>query len=197
MTKPELEGLSGIFKIIWHSSWVIKRMNQNEILPENVESKIYLVRGEKVMLDQDLAVLYRVPTMRLNEQVRRNAKRFPPDFMFPLSDHELAILKSQFAIPSGGWGGRRNPPLAFTEQGVAMLSAVLKSDRAVDVNIAIMRAFVRMRQVLSSNIQLEKKIAVLESQYDHKFKVVFTAIRKLMSEQAVPRKRIIGMDKSK
>jgi len=171
-------------------------MNQTEKSLEDIESKIYLVRGEKVMLDQDLATLYEVPTMRLNEQVRRNAKRFPPDFMFPLSDHEFAILISQIAISSGGWGGRRTPPLVFTEQGVAMLSAVLKSDRAIEVNIAIMRAFVRIRQVLSSNLQLEKKISVLESKYDRKFKVVFTAIRKLMSDQAVPRNRIIGLNES-
>lgn len=160
---------------------------------DNIDSKIYLIRGEKVMLDQDLAELYGVSTMRLNEQVRRNAKRFPPDFMFPLSDHEVAILKSQFAISSGGWGGRRSPPLAFTEQGVAMLSVVLKSDRAIDVNIAIMRAFVRMRAVLNSSARFEKRMTALEAKYDHKFKVVFTAIRKLMSEEAVPRKRIIGL----
>jgi len=104
-------------------------MNQNEVFLENIDSKIYLIRGEKVMLDHDLAALYEVPTMRLNEQVRRNAKRFPPDFMFPLSDHEFGLLISQIAISKKGRGGRRTPPLAFTEQGVAMLSAVLKSDR--------------------------------------------------------------------
>jgi hypothetical protein len=111
-------------------------MNPSEIFLENIDSKIYLIRGEKVMLDYDLATLYGVPTMRLNEQVRRNAKRFPPDFMFPLSDHEFGLLISQIAISKKGRGGRRTPPLAFTEQGVAMLSAVLKSDRAIDVNIA-------------------------------------------------------------
>lgn len=168
-------------------------MNQIEKPFEDVESKIYLVRGIKVMLDYDLATLYQVPTMRLNEQVRRNAKRFPPDFMFPLSDHEFGRLISQIAISKKGRGGRRRPPLAFTEQGVAMLSAVLKSDRAIEVNITVMRAFVRLREVLSSDNQLEKKISALESKYDHKFKIVFTAIKKLMSEQAVPRKRIIGL----
>ncbi len=171
-------------------------MNQTEIFLENIDSKIYLIRGEKVMLDFDLATLYEVPTMRLNEQVRRNAKRFPSDFMFPLSDHEFGLLISQIAISKKGRGGRRTPPLAFTEQGVAMLSAVLKSDRAIDVNIAIMRAFVRMREVLNSSVRFEKQIAVLEAKYDHKFKVVFTAIRKLMSVQAVPRKRVIGLNKS-
>lgn len=171
-------------------------MDQTEIFLENIDSKIYLIRSEKVMLDYDLASLYEVPTMRLNEQVRRNAKRFPSDFMFPLSDHEFGLLISQIAISKKGRGGRRTPPLAFTEQGVAMLSAVLKSDRAIDVNIAIMRAFVRMREVLNSSVQFEKQIAALEAKYDHRFKVVFTAIRKLMSDQAVPRKRVIGLNKS-
>ena len=147
------------------------------------------------MLDQDLADLYKVPTMRLNEQVKRNPKRFPPDFMFALSDQAFRILVSQIAIPSSGWGGRRTPPLAFTEQGVAMLSAVLHSDRAIDVNITIMRAFVRLRQVLSSNAALERKIVVLESKYDAKFKLVFDAIRKLMASSPIPPKRIIGLNR--
>lgn len=146
------------------------------------------------MLDQDLADLYQVPTMRLNEQVKRNIGRFPPDFMFPLSDQEFRILKSQFAISSLGWGGRRKPPLAFTEQGVSMLSAVLRSERAIHVNIAIMRAFVRLRQVLSSNKEFEKRMSDLESKYDGQFKVVFQAIRELMSAHAIPRKRIIGLN---
>jgi hypothetical protein len=105
-------------------------MNLTEVEVAGIEAKIYLIRGEKVMLDEDLAVLYRVPTMRLNEQVMRNAKRFPPDFMFRLTDQEFRRLISQIAISKKGRGGRRKPPLAFTEQGVAMLSAVLKSDYA-------------------------------------------------------------------
>ncbi|MCM0606209.1 MAG: ORF6N domain-containing protein [Xanthomonadaceae bacterium] len=165
-------------------------IKQNKI---DVESKIYLVRGYKVMLDQDLAKLYEVSTMRLNEQVRRNAKRFPPDFMFPLSNHELIILKSQFAISSSEWGGRRSPPLAFTEQGVAMLSAVLKSDKAIEANIAIMRAFVKLRGVLISDSRFEKRLAELESKYDEKFTLVFNAIRELMSTHSIPRKRILGL----
>ena len=159
----------------------------------NIESKIYLIRGEKVMLDFDLAELYQVPTMRLNEQVRRNIKRFPEDFMFPLSDQEFTILKSQFAISSSTWGGRRTAPLAFTEQGIAMLSAVLHSDLAIEVNIAVMRAFVKLRKILNSNLVFEKKIFELESKYDGKFKTVFAAIRELMSDRTVPRKRIIGL----
>lgn len=171
-------------------------MKQTEATLEDIESKIYLIRGEKVMLDHDLAILYELPTMRLNEQVKRNLRRFPDDFMFRLSDQEFERLLSQIAIAKKGRGGRRNPPLAFTEQGVAMLSAVLHSEKAIEVNIAIMRAFVRIRQILNSDAQLEKKIAVLESKYDRKFKIVFTAIKELMSEHAVPQKRVIGLDKS-
>ena len=168
-------------------------MNETPDLSQGIESKIYLIRGEKVMLDQDLAELYQIPTMRLNEQVRRNIRRFPTDFMFPLSEQEFIILKSQFAISSSGWGGRRSPPLAFTEQGVAMLSAVLNSDRAIDVNLAIMRTFVKLRRVLKLSEEFENRISQLESKYDHGFKVIFDAIRELMSEHSVPLKRIIGL----
>jgi hypothetical protein len=119
-------------------------MTSDEIEVTGIETKIYLVRGQKVMLDRDLAELYQVPTKRLKEQVRRNQKRFPADFMFALSNQELGILRSQFATSSLGWGGHRIPPFAFTEQGIAMLSSVLQSDRAIHVNIAIMRAFVQL-----------------------------------------------------
>lgn len=145
------------------------------------------------MLDWDLAELYQVPTMRLNEQVRRNLKRFPSDFMFQLSNQEFRALISQIAMSKKGRGGRRKPPLAFTEQGVAMLSAVLHSDQAIDVNVAIMRAFVRLRQILNSNHELERKIEDLERKYDGQFEVVFEAIRELMSVHSIPPKRIIGL----
>lgn len=145
------------------------------------------------MLDHDLALLYGVATKRLNEQVRRNIKRFPGDFMFFLSNQELTILKSQFATSRLAWGGRRKPSLAFTEQGIAMLSSVLHNERAVDVNISIVRTFVQLRTVLNSNRELERKFAELESKYDGKFKVVFEAIRELVSQHSVPRKRIIGL----
>jgi hypothetical protein len=160
-----------------------------------LDSKIYLIRNEKVMLDYDLAQLYGVPTMRLNEQVKRNLRRFPSDFMFRLSDQEFECLLSQIAIANVGRGGRRKPPFAFTEQGVAMLSAVLHSDQAIDANVAIMRAFVRLREVLHSNAQLEKKMIELEQKYDGKFKHVFQAIHEMMSNHLVPRKRIIGLAK--
>src|SRR3989338_7290082 len=135
----------------------------------NIESKIYLICGEKVMLDSDLAVLYQVPTMRLNEQVRRNIERFPSDFCFLLTKQEFTALISQFAISNEGRGGRRKLPLVFTEQGIAMLSSVLKSEQAIGVNVAIMRTFVKLRQLINSNQQFEKKLAELEAKYDLAF----------------------------
>jgi hypothetical protein len=167
------------------------KINKTDFI--DIEEKIYLIRGEKVMLDWDLADLYGVSTMRLNEQVRRNLRRFPPDFMFQLSNQEFKALISQIAISKSGRGGRRKAPLVFTEQGVAMLSAVLHSERAIDVNIAVMRAFVRLRQVLNSNHEFEKRITELESKYDGQFEVVFEAIRELMSIHSVPSKRIIAL----
>ncbi|MGZ3713652.1 MAG: ORF6N domain-containing protein [Bdellovibrionota bacterium] len=164
---------------------------QSEIL--GVESKIYLIRGQKVMLDFDLADLYQVATKQLNQQVRRNPERFPADFMFSLSNQELAILKSQFVTSSFAWGGRRKPTLAFTEQGIAMLSSVLHSQRAAEVNIAIMRTFVQLRAVLFSNRELEKRITALESKYNGQFKLVFDAIREILSSRPVSTKRIVGL----
>ncbi len=167
------------------------KIRKNE--DENVASKIYLIRGQKVMLDFDLAELYQMPTKGLNQQVRRNHYRFPPDFMFSLTNQEVRNLKSQFVTSSLGWGGSRKPPLAFTEQGIAMLSSVLNSRRAIEVNIAIMRTFVQMKAVLISNSALEKRINELESKYDGQFQMVFDAIRELVSEHSVPQKRIIGL----
>ena len=141
------------------------------------------------MLDADLASLYGVPAKRLNEQVRRNVLRFPADFMFQLSEEELAILRSQNAT-SSSWGGRRTRPFAFTEQGVAMLSSVLRSTRAVQVNIEIMRAFVRLRGMLHQNAELAKKLAALEKRYDAQFRIVFDAIRELMDVPDTPKGRI-------
>jgi len=170
-------------------------MNRSTSETSPIESKIYLIRGQKVMLDFDLAELYEIPTTRLNQQVRRNAFRFPDDFMFILSNQEFTHLKSQIVISSSGWGGRRTPPLAFTEQGIAMLSSVLNSRRAIAVNIAIMRTFVQLKSVQTSNQELEKKIDALEEKYDGQFQVVFEAIRELVSEHSVPRKRVIGLGK--
>ena len=149
-----------------------------------------LLRGQKVMLDSDLAALYGVETKALNRAVKRNRERFPDDFMLQLEPQELTNLMFQFGTSSYGHGGRRKPAYAFTEQGVAMLSSVLHSPRAVSVNIEIMRAFVRIRQWLASNTELAHKLAALEKKYDSQFRVVFDAIRELMRPPAPPRKRI-------
>ncbi len=162
---------------------------QLQIIPsEIIERKILLLRGQKVILDAHLAELYDVPTKRLNEQVRRNIGRFPLDFMFQLTWEEFENLKSQFATSS--WGGRRKLPFVFTEQGVAMLSSVLKSDRAVKVNIEIMRTFVKLRELLSSHKDLARKIEEIEKDYDQKFKIVFDAIRALTTPPERPKRQI-------
>ncbi len=155
-----------------------------------IERHILLIRGEKVMLDADLAALYQVETRVLTQAVKRNIDRFPKDFMFQLSKEEFDHLRSQTVTSS--WGGRRYPPYAFTEQGVAMLSSVLRSKRAVQVNVEIMRAFVRLRQLLATNKKLEQQLDTLEQKYDKQFKVVFDAIRQLMQPPEPARKRPIG-----
>ena len=160
----------------------------NVIPLERIERSIFLIRGQKVLLSQQLAELYGVETKVLNQAVARNRERFPDDFMFQLSKEELENLKSQ--IVTSSWGGARIAPYAFTEQGVAMLSSVLNSDRAVHVNIEIMRAFVKLRQMLSSNAELARKLESLEKKYDAQFKVVFDAIRQLMSPPARPKREI-------
>ena len=150
------------------------------ILDDRIERRILVIRGQKVMLDSDLAELYGVQTFRLNEQVKRNRIRFPHDFMFQLTREEAKSLTSQFARSKRGKGGRRTPPYAFTEQGVAMLSSVLRSPRAIAVNVEIMRAFVRLRGMAASVEELGRKLAALEQRYDAQFKVVLEAIRRLM-----------------
>ena len=157
---------------------------------EIVVAKIAVVRGQRVMFAQDLAVLYGVETRVLMQAVQRNLDRFPQDFLFQLTNQEFTNLKSQFVTSS--WGGIRKLPFAFTEQGVAMLSSVLRSNRAVAVNIEIMRAFVRMRALIDGNRALAKKIADLEKKYDNQFKVVFQAIYDLMDDREKKPKRKIG-----
>jgi hypothetical protein len=157
---------------------------------EHIERAICLIRGEKVILDADLASLYGVETRVLVQAVKRNLKRFPPDFMFQLTREEFNLLRSQ-TVTSRGWGGRRYPPYAFTEQGVAMLSSVLNSSRAIGVNIEIMRAFVRMRRLLASHARLEKIILEMEEKYDGQFAMVFEALKQLM-EPPEPKRRKIG-----
>lgn len=157
---------------------------------ERIERSILLIRGQKVMLSIELASLYQVEPRALVQAVKRNLNRFPADFMFQLAPEEWENLKSQFVISS--WGGVRIPPYAFTEQGVAMLSSVLNSDLAVLVNIEIMRAFVRLRQMLASNAEMARKLETMERKYDAQFKVVFDAIRQLMAPPEPPKRREIG-----
>lgn len=161
------------------------------VVANTVERSIYAIRGHKVMLDSDLAALYRVQTKALVQAVRRNRRRFPADFMFRLTPREFQILRSQ-SVTSKNAGGRRYPPYAFTEQGVAMLSSVLRSHRAIQVNIAIMRTFVRLREFLLTHEQIAQRLAILEHKYDGQFEVVFEAIRELMTPRSNHRRRRIG-----
>ena len=156
---------------------------------EQIEETIFIIRGQKVMLSPHLAELYQIEPRALVQAVKRNIERFPEDFMFQLTDEEFKNLKSQIVISS--WGGaRRGRPYAFTEQGVAMLSSVLRSKRAVQVNIEIMRAFVRLRQMLVTHKDLARKLAALEKEYDEQFKIVFEAIHELMTPPEKPKKKI-------
>lgn len=159
-----------------------------------VERKIYLIRGHKVMIDVDLAELYGVPTRTLNQQIQRNRKRFPEDFMFQLNKEETENLRSQVVSSRSGRGGRRTMPYAFTEPGVAMLSSVLNSERAIEVNITVMRAFIRLRQMLESNEELNRKFAAVIRKlatHDKYFRVVFDELKKL-TEQPTPSRKTIG-----
>jgi len=173
---------------------VMGMVNKKSLIPvDRIEKAILLIRGQKVMLDADLAELYDVETKVLVQAVKRNLERFPEDFMFQLSQEEFAILRSQI-VTSSDWGGRRYRPYAFTEQGVAMLSSVLRSRRAIQVNIEIMRAFIRLRQMLASHVELARKLDALEKKYDAQFKQVFEAIRQLMAPPE-PKRRPIGFRK--
>ncbi len=155
-----------------------------------IEQRIYLARGRRVMLDADLAELYGVRTKELNKAVKRNPGRFPHDFAFQLTSAETGSLRFQIGTSKKGRGGRRYSPYAFTEQGVAMLSSVLRSERAVLVNVAIMRAFVRLRQMLAANKELAQRLDELEKKYDAQFRVVFDAVRGLMEPPASSPRRI-------
>ncbi|MFH1951489.1 MAG: ORF6N domain-containing protein [Pseudomonadota bacterium] len=157
---------------------------------ELIEQAILLIRGQKVLLDADLAQLYGVETKILNKAVKRNLDRFPEDFMFQLTTEEAENLRFQTGTSKRQRGGRRYLPYAFTEQGVAMLSGVLNSPTAVRVNIEIMRAFVRLRRLLAAHTELAKKLSEMEKKYDKQFKVVFDAIRALMAPLEKPRKKI-------
>jgi len=164
------------------------------LIPQEViERKIYLIRGHKVMLDNDLAKLYGVTTFNLNKAVKRNLDRFPDDFMFQLNSPEFKSLRFQIGISKKGRGGRRYLPYAFTEQGVAMLSTVLRSKRAIQVNIAIMRVFVRLRQMLATHKELAHKLNEFErkiERHDEEIKAIFDALRQLMTPPDKPKQRI-------
>ena len=163
---------------------------------ERIENSIFLIRGYKVMLDEHLAQLYGVTTSALVQAVKRNEGRFPSDFMFQLTPEEYMALRSQIVI-SVGRTGRRYPPFAFTQEGVAMLSSVLRSERAIEANIAIMRTFVKLRELMVSHRELADKITALERRYDVQFKVVFRSIRELIDANPktvpqIPRKKPLG-----
>jgi len=155
-----------------------RTQSQNCIPIERISDKIFLIRDQKVLLDSDLATLYDIETKHLVQAVKRNIKRFPGDFMFQLSNDEFEILRSQFVTSNRG--GRRYLPYAFTEQGVAMLSTVLKTDRAIQVNIAIMRTFVQLRKLSYNYSELRNKIDKMERKYDNQFKIIFDIIKKLI-----------------
>ena len=160
-----------------------------------IEQRIFLIRGEKDMIDTDLSEFYGVQTRRLNEQVRRNKNRFPEDFMFQLNSSEFEDLKSHFATSSSGWGGRRKLPYAFTEHGAIMAASVLNSPRAVEVSVFIVRAFVKLRQTLGDNKELARKLEHLEGKlahHDRQILNILQAIKELISPKKVPQKRRIG-----
>lgn len=163
---------------------------------ERIESKIFLIRGKKVMLDRDLAILYEVETRVLNQAVRRNIERFPEDFMFQLTKEEMKNWTSQIVITNKEKMGLRRRPYAFTEPGVAMLSSVLNSNRAIQVNIQIIRTFIKLRQLLLTHVELKRKIEAMEKKYDQQFKVVFEAIRKLLEPPLEEKRRIIGFQQT-
>lgn len=162
----------------------------NLIPTERIENKIFFIRGKKVMLDRDLAELYGVETRKLNQAVRRNIERFPEDFMFQLTDIEMKNWISQFVISKSEMMGWRKLPLAFTEPGIAMLSSVLNSPRAIQVNIQIIRTFIKLRELLLTHVELKRKIEDMEDKYDQQFKVVFDTIRKLLETEQKPKKHI-------
>ena len=163
--------------------------SRSPVPAERIERAILLLRGQRVILDHDLGNLYRVESRALVQAVKRNLERFPSDFMFQLTANEWSALRSQTVI-SKGRGGRRYPPFAFTEQGVAMLSSILRSPRAVVVDIEIMRAFVRLRGLIASSEVLAKKLEDMEQKYDHQFRAVFDLIRRLMTNPATKHRRI-------
>lgn len=171
-----------------------KSSEKSPVLFEVIEKKILILRGKKIMLDRDLAELYKVPTRTLNQAVKRNADRFPEDFMFSLSKEEAQWWRSQIVISTALRKGVRYVPIAFTEQGIAMLSSVLRSKRAVSVNVQIMRTFIRLREYMRDNADIRRKLELLEKKYDENFHIVFDAIKKIIQYDVDDKKRVIGFD---
>jgi hypothetical protein len=190
----QLSLLSGFHHFLYHAArprlFKIMAKNSTLIPVERIEKAIYMIRGEKVILDEDLANLYGTDTRSLVQAVKRNIWRFPIDFMFQLSADEFKSLRSQIVI-SKVRGGRRSRPFAFTEHGVIMAANILNSPQAARASVEVVRAFVRLRQMLASNAELSRRLNELESKYDRQFKVVFDAIRQLMSP-APPNRKTIG-----
>jgi phage regulator Rha-like protein len=170
----------------------MQTLSKTSIVPSAlISQKIFFVRGTRVMLDADLARLYGVATKNLNKAVKRNTSRFPSDFMFQLSSNEMRDLRFQIGTSKREQGGRRYSPYAFTVQGIAMLSSVLRSSRAVQVNVAVMRTFVRLREMLATHEELRRKIEAMEKRYDARFQAVFETIRQMLATP-VPAKKPIG-----
>lgn len=166
-------------------------MKEKSLIPnERIIQKIFVIREQKVMLDSDPAILYGVETRVLNQAVKRNFARFPKDFMFQLTTNEAEFLRSQFVTSNEGRGGRRYNPMVFTEHGVLMLSSVLKSERAIQVNIQIVKTFIKLREMLSKYKDLKEKIEGIEKKYNHRFKVVFDTLKHLLKEEGRPKNKI-------
>jgi hypothetical protein len=167
------------------------KKQKTKIMPSGIiENKILLIRNKKVILDRDLAVLYGVETRALNQAVRRNKERFPEDFMFQLTKEEMENWKSQFVTSNREKMGLRKKPMVFTEPGVAMLSSVLNSKRAIQVNIQIIRTFIKLREILSTHTELKRKIETMEGKYDKQFKVIFQAIKQMLELPEKPKSKI-------
>lgn len=171
---------------------------EESLIPlERIEQKIYVIRGERVMLDSDLAEIYGVETRVFNQAVKRNLNRFPEDFMFQLTEEEHEVLRSQIVISKTGRGGRRYLPYVFTEHGAIMAANILNSEKAVTASVQVVRAFVKLRQILIKNADLAKKLEEMEKKYDSQFKIVFQAIRQLMTPPDKPQRKIGFVDKEK
>ncbi len=185
----------GVRRLVWLRRTAMPKNIVSVIQGSTISSRIYLIRGKRVLLDSDLAELYGVLTKNLNKAIHRNVSRFPEDFMFQLTSGEAESLRFQIGTSKKGRGGRRYLPYAFTQEGVAMLSGVLNSPRAIQANILIMRAFIKLRELVATNELIRQKIEELERKYekhDNQLKAVFEALRDLLEPPEIPKKKPIG-----